>query len=149
MDYEELTTEILDSPTIEELNSVFKIEFMRKLSYEQNDNIESDVIQVEFIVIYMTDKCWIQVEFDQNRQFIDFHEFYITEYSKDEFKHNINSGMSISEVMNIDINGDYSFLSTSWTDYPKYSYHYLIDGNVAVIGYDDSDCVVSLNTYSI
>ena len=123
-------------PSIDQLNKKYKNGFYKRLS-----NLYYTVIGTEEgpIIVY----------FDTDMSFNNWEKISFSEDSACESLKNVNKGSSVEEVRKLDPNGSYPFLYSSWTEYPKVSYHIFENGMVYLIHYDSSSKVLGIENYTL
>ncbi len=117
--------------TLDELNKIYPIEFVKKYTNED---------ELYFDVAYITSNGYIILHYDGSGNYV-FGEDAIAERILNEFDA-LSIGDSIDDVKKIDENGKFTFLYTGRVDLPKISYHYTVDGYMVMIHYDSS-CVIT------
>ena len=132
--YEELIKLLEDKPSLEELNNRIVLECVKKTF-----NC--------YYAVLKTDQGWVIIYFDKDEKFSNEQQIIISENTNKDIMDSLKIGMSLEEVRKADPDGDYSFIYFSWSGYPQVSYHYLADGNVYYISYDDSFCISDIYTF--
>lgn len=130
--YDALFELLKAEPTLEELNVSISLEFVRKLD-------------TSYRAVMKTDQGWHQVFFNQDGTFAESVKMgELKSVLKDDLL-KIPFGMPVKQVQEIDPDGNYNFMFSSWSGYPKRSYHYTSDGYVFSIYYNDAFEVIDIS----
>lgn len=118
-------------PDMDKFNSKYKADF-----YKQFSDFYYTVIK--------TEKCPIVVCFDTDKKFYDCREITFSDDNTYGSLKDLKQGTSLVDVMKADPKGDYAFIYSGWSEYPKVSYHVFKNGTVYLVNYDSSDKVASV-----
>lgn len=134
--YDDLCVLISRGLSVDELNEQIGFGSIKTESYGYRTTVNSDK---GFVLIY----------FDTNQISIG-HK--LIQFSGQEFQANVESvecGMSVADIQKLDPDGDYTFLLSSWSQYPKVSYHFFENGLAYEIYYSDEQTVASIYKYIV
>ena len=135
-DLDELTTKVLRSPTIDDLNNQIGFEKIKKEPYGYRTVVNSN-------------RGYVLIYFDANQVCTGYK---LIRFSSQKYQNNVKSiegGISLTDVRRLDPDGDYTFLLSSWSQYPQISYHFFEDGTAFEIHYSNDLKVAEIYTYTI
>lgn len=118
-------------PDMDKFNGKYKADFYKQLS---------DF----YYTVINTEKCPIVVCFDTDKKFYDCREITFSDDNTYGSLKDLKQGTSLADVMKADPKGDYAFIYSGWSEYPKVSYHIFKNGTVYSVNYDSSDKVASV-----
>ena len=125
--------------TADELTSLYPPSHIRTM----NNIVDNGNTIDGFAIIYLGETQALELIIDNlgNRlwQFS-----YNTIESKKTFD-SLSLGQTLTDVQNLDPNGEYLFLYTGRSDFPMVSKHYTRDGFIIRITYDDNDIITSID----
>lgn len=99
-------------------------------------------IPTGFKIMYVSDDEILILFFDQagNKIFAEINHFATREITLQEIK----NGQNVTEIQEIDPNGNFIFLYASTNDAPRESTHYTSNGYMYVVSYDENYNVISV-----
>ena len=124
-------------------NSISLTEFGRRFGvrqYKYNSGC--------YYVVVKTDEGFIILWFDAEMRYSWSSNIYFSDDIYYDSINSINVGDDLEDVMAADKTGKFDFLRTSWTLYPKISWHYFKNGECFCFTYDEAYKVESIWTFS-
>lgn len=134
--YDDLTTIIAQGLTLSETNNLLGFEIVKTEPYGYRTLVNSNR---GYVLIYFDTK-----QVCTGSKLICF--------SNQEYRINMDNleyGMSVTDVRKLDPDGEYTFLLSGWSQYPKISYHFFEDGSAFEIHYSDTLEVVEIYAFVI
>ena len=131
-DYDALYQAFQKEPTYEEWKTQFPVEYERYVNNSQ-------------AALYQTDKGWVLLKVKADGGIGTLEKISVSDEICEETLDQIEIGMTLEQVSEIDLEASYPFLYASWDKYPKISYHYTKEGLRYTVFYDDECCVRALN----
>lgn len=132
--YSSVTSFLNKDPNVNELNSKFKNNFYKYF------------LDMYYTVI-KTDEGMLIVYFDTNMRLEGWSKISFSENSTYESLKSLSKNISLYDVLKLDPNGNYPFIYSGWSGYPRMSYHFFKNGTVYLIQYDSLDKVISIDKY--
>lgn len=132
--HNQFLTLLSTNPGVNELKNSVGISYLKRVEYGYSTLIQSDQ---HFVMLY----------FDDDKELNNYQLVSMLPLSKKDSFAQLQVGMSVDKVREIDSQNDYSFLYHSWSAFPKISYHYFSDGTGLVITYSDEMSIISITHF--